>query len=67
VESISGGAPPTEARDHATLTGTFAALLGGAAISARGRERIPARELAPLSYAPRTGQAATTVLAASPP
>jgi hypothetical protein len=49
VESISR--TPTEPRDYAALTGTFAALLGGAAISARGRERIPARELAPLSAA----------------
>ncbi len=49
MESVSR--TPTEPRDYAALTAAFAALLGGTAVGARGRERIPAHELAPLSAA----------------
>jgi hypothetical protein len=42
---------PTEPRDYAALSATFAALLGGTALSARHRPQLPARELLPLSAA----------------
>jgi hypothetical protein len=36
---------PTEATDYALLSAAYGALLGGTALSARGREPIPAAEL----------------------
>jgi hypothetical protein len=42
---------PTEPRDYAALSITFAALLGGTALSARRRPPIPAHEILPLSAA----------------
>jgi hypothetical protein len=42
---------PTEAADYAVLSGLYATLLGGAALSARGREAIPRAELPVLAAA----------------
>jgi hypothetical protein len=42
---------PTEPADYAALTLTYGSLMTGLAVSARGREPIPARELAPLAAA----------------
>jgi hypothetical protein len=42
---------PTEATDYAALTTAYAALLGAAAISARGREPVPRGEVPVLAAA----------------
>jgi hypothetical protein len=42
---------PTEAADYATLSGLYALLLGGAALSARDRQPIPREELPVLAAA----------------
>jgi hypothetical protein len=42
---------PTEAADYAALTGIYGALLGAAAVSARGREPVPRAEVPVLAAA----------------
>jgi hypothetical protein len=42
---------PTESTDYAVLSATYGALLGGTALSARGREPIPSAELPLLAAA----------------
>ena len=42
---------PTEASDYAALTTVYGALLGAAAVSARGREPVPAAEVPVLAAA----------------
>jgi hypothetical protein len=42
---------PTEAADYAVLSGLYGVLLAGTAVSARGREPIPATELPVLAAA----------------
>jgi Protein of unknown function (DUF1360) len=42
---------PTEAADYAVLSGLYGALLGGTALTARGREPIPREELPVLAAA----------------
>jgi hypothetical protein len=42
---------PTESTDYALLSATYGALLGGTALSARGREPIPSAELPLLAAA----------------
>jgi Protein of unknown function (DUF1360) len=42
---------PTEATDYAALTTVYAALLGAAAVSARGREPVPRSEVPVLAAA----------------
>jgi Protein of unknown function (DUF1360) len=42
---------PTEAADYAALTGIYGALLGAAAVSARGREPVPRSEVPVLAAA----------------
>ena len=42
---------PTEATDYAALTTVYGALLGAAAVSARGREPVPRAEVPVLAAA----------------
>jgi len=42
---------PTEVTDYAALTGVYGALLGAAALSARGREPVPRAEVPVLAAA----------------
>jgi hypothetical protein len=42
---------PTEAADYAALTGVYGALLGAAAVSARGRDPVPRSEVPVLAAA----------------
>ena len=42
---------PTEAADYALLTGLYGVLLGGTALSARGRDPVPREELPVLAAA----------------